>query len=242
MGRLDWLTARPIAHRGLHDMNRDVWENTLPAYSRAIDRGYAIECDVHLTGDGEVVVFHDNHLKRLSGTLGYVWQRTLNEMQALKIGTTQEQPPSLPELLRFVDGRVPLVIELKGVPGHDEGLVRRCASMLRSYKGKVALMSFDHWIIRQFARETPRIPYGLTAMGKTGPDIEGHFSMLAHGISFVSYDVAALPNAFVSFVRTRLEMPVISWTVQTPQQIELTRLHADQITFEGIDPLAADAA
>ncbi|MBX3569347.1 MAG: glycerophosphodiester phosphodiesterase [Rhizobiaceae bacterium] len=242
MTELDWLTARPIAHRGLHDMNDLVWENTLPAYQRAIDRGYTIECDVRLTSDGGVVSFHDNRLERLAGTEGFVWQRTLAEMSALKIGTTQESPPSLRELLAFVDGRVPLIIEIKGRPGHDEGLVRRCAALLKDYRGKVALMSFDHWIIRQLAQEAPGIACGLTAEGKSQPEIEGHFSMLAHGISFVSYDVTALPNPFVAFVRDKLRMPVITWTVRTPEEIELTRQHADQITFEGIDPADAAAA
>lgn len=236
MGKLDWLTARPIAHRGLHDMNDKVWENTLPAFARAIEKGYTIELDVHLTQDCGVIVFHDNRLKRLSGTTGYVWQRTLAEMKALKIGTTEESPPSLREVLDFVAGKVPLVIEIKGVAGHDDGLVKSVAAALRGYSGQVALMSFDHWIIRQLAREAPGIPRGLTAMGKEKHDIEAHFSMLAHDIAFVSYDVGALPNRFASLVRKRLGMPLITWTVQTPKQVALTERHADQMTFEGFEP------
>ncbi len=236
MTDLSWLTARPIAHRGLHDLNKKCWENTLSAFERAAQRGYAIECDVHLTSDGDVVVFHDNALDRLTGTEGYVWQRTAAEMGALRIGGTVDHPPTLAELLALVDGRVPLVIELKGIPGKDEGLVAKVASALRGYRGKAAIMSFDHWLIRDFTAHAPGIPAGLTAAGERDHELEAHFSMLAHGISFVSYAVDHLPNRFVSFVRERLDMPVITWTVRNQTAVERTFAHADQMTFEGFLP------
>ncbi|ODT07898.1 MAG: glycerophosphodiester phosphodiesterase [Mesorhizobium sp. SCN 65-20] len=236
MTDLSWLTARPIAHRGLHDLNKTCWENTLSAFERAAQRGYAIECDVHLTSDGEVVVFHDNALDRLTGTQGYVWQRTAAEMGALKIGGTADHAPTLAELLKLVDGRVPLVIELKGIPGKDDGLVAKVAAALNRYHGKAAIMSFDHWLIRDFTAQAPGIPAGLTAAGDRDHDFEAHFSMLAHGISFVSYAVDHLPNRFVSFVRDRLGMPVITWTVRNQAAVERTFSHADQMTFEGFLP------
>ena len=95
MSNLDWLTQRPIAHRGFHDMNRDVWENTLSAFARAAENGYAIECDVHLSSDGIPVVFHDHTLSRLTGAEGYIWQRTAAEMGALPIGGTPDRAPLL---------------------------------------------------------------------------------------------------------------------------------------------------
>lgn len=242
MTDLAWLTARPIAHRGLHDLNKQCWENTLSAFERAAQHGYAIECDVHLTADGEVVVFHDNALDRLTGTEGYVWQRTAAELGALRIGATADHVPTLQELLRLVDGRVPLVIELKGIPGKDDGLVAKVGAVLRGYHGKAAIMSFDHWLIRDFARHAPGIPGGLTAWGEKDRELEAHFSMLAHGISFVSYAVDHLPNRFVSFVRERLDMPVITWTVRDGNAVERTFAHADQMTFEGFLPDGAAVA
>src|SRR5690606_9250536 len=128
---------------------------------------------------------------------------------------------------------VPLVIELKGTPGRDGDLVERVCEMLRSYSGKAAIMSFDHWLIRQFPAHAGDIPTGLTAYGTKDQDIEAHFSMLAHGISFTSYHVKDLPNRFVSFVRNKLEMPVITWTVRDEETVKLTFDHADQMTFEG---------
>ena len=236
MTDLSWLTARPIAHRGYHDMNGRRWENTLPAFDAAIARNFAIECDVHLTADGVPVVFHDDDLLRLAGLDGYVWQRTAAEMGALSIGGTGDHAPTLAEMLARVDGRVPLVIELKGIPGHDDGLVAKVAELLRAYRGPAAIMSFDHWLIRQFSTQAAGIPAGLTAYGQKPSEIEAHFSMLGNGISFVSYGVFDLPNPFIRFVREKLAMPVITWTVRKPAEVAQTIAEADQMTFEGFDP------
>ena len=241
MTDLSWLTARPIAHRGLHDLNRACWENTLSAFARAADKGYAIECDVHLTSDGVPVVFHDHELQRLAGQDGYIWQRTAAEMAALRIGGTADHAPTLDEVLKLVNGRVPLVIELKGTPGRDEGLVAAVARRLENYRGKAAIMSFDHWLIRQFSGQAPGIPGGLTACGTRNQDIEAHFAMLAHGIAFVSYAAGDLPNRFISFVREKLAVPVITWTVRVQPAVDLTFRYADQMTFEGFEPQTAAA-
>lgn len=236
MTDIAWLTRRPVAHRGYHDLNRNRWENTLPAFAAAAEKNFAIECDVHLSADGVPVVFHDDDLKRLTGTGGLIWQRTAAEMQALTVGGTADRVPTLAELLELVAGRVPLVIELKGIPGHDAGLVGKVAEQLRAYRGEAAIMSFDHWLVREFPTAAAGIPAGLTAWGDKPHDFEAHFSMLGNGISFVSYDVTALPNPFVGFVRERLAMPVITWTVRTEAAVRQTFAHADQMTFEGFDP------
>lgn len=236
MSNLKWLTKRPIAHRGLHDMNRTVWENTLSAFRRAVEHNYAIECDVHLTSDHQPVVFHDDSLARLTGTDGLIWQRTAREMAALRIGGTQDHAPTLVETLELVAGKVPIIIEIKGIPGHDDGLVEAVGSILKTYKGHAAIMSFDHWIIRQFPAGAPGVPAGLTALGTDNKDFEAHFSMLGHGIDFVSYANAHLPNPFTDFVRQRLNMPVITWTVRDEAAVKHTQAYGDQMTFEGFLP------
>jgi len=236
MTDIAWIKERPIAHRGYHDLNRTRCENTLSAFAAAIERGFAIECDVRLSADGVPVVVHDDDLKRLTGTEAYVWQRSAAELTAMRIGGTADRMPALTEMLSLVGGRVPLVIELKGVPGHDAGLVAKVAAELRTYSGKAAIMSFDHWLVRDFPRDAEGIAAGLTAWGGNTQQVEAHFSMLGNGISFVSYDVARIDNPFVRFVRERLAMPVISWTIRDKEAVERSRLHADQMTFEGFDP------
>src|SRR5690606_1314554 len=99
MSDLAWLTARPIAHRGLHDLNRTRWENTRAAFQAAIDHGFAIECDVHLTADRVPVVFHDSDLSRLTGCQGQVWQHTAAELAEFVIGGTEERISSLVKVL-----------------------------------------------------------------------------------------------------------------------------------------------
>jgi glycerophosphoryl diester phosphodiesterase len=113
---------------------------------------------------------------------------------------------------------------------------------LTRYHGKTAIMSFDHWLIRDFSRFAPGIPGGLTAYGRDTGLIEAHFSMLAHDIAFTSYAAGDLPNPFVSFVREKLKMPVITWTVHDQPAVDLTFKYADQMTFEGFEPDAARIA
>ena len=236
MPDMAWLTARPIAHRGYHDLNGARWENTLSAFEAAASRGFSIECDVHLSADGVPVVFHDGELERLTGQKGSVFERTAADLAQMRVGGTADHVPTLAEMLARIGGRVPVVIELKGIEGKDDGLVGRVAECLRSYPGKAAIMSFDHWLVRRFGTEAPGVPAGLTASGRTPADLEAHFSMLAHPISFVSFGLMDLPNRFVETAREKLAMPVITWTVRDQWGLDLTRRYADQITFEGFDP------
>jgi glycerophosphoryl diester phosphodiesterase len=233
---ISWLTRRPIAHRGYHDLNVTRWENTLSAFEAAVNHNFSIECDVQLTADGQVVVFHDGTLERLTGGSGLVREKTAAELTSLFIGGTQDRMPRLTDMLDLVAGKVPVVLELKGGFGRDDRFVDAVVRALAGYKGNVAIMSFEHWLVRQFPIKAPNIPCGLTAEGTGLQAIEGHFSMLANCISFVSFDVNELPNPFVTFVRERLSMPVITWTVKDARTIEIAQKHADQMTFEGFDP------
>lgn len=231
-----WLVSRPIAHRGFHDLNQTRWENTIAAFDAAVVRGYAIECDVHLSRDGVPVVFHDEDLHRLTGQNGLVHERTAAELAQMKVGGGANHVPTLAEMLARVAGRVPVVIELKAMQGRDDGLVAAVARALADYRGEAAIMSFGHHLVRQFAMKAPGVPAGLTAEGVTPRELEAHFSMLAHPISFVSFSVADLPNPFIAMVREKLSMPVITWTVRDEQARQTTLAHADQMTFEGFEP------
>jgi glycerophosphoryl diester phosphodiesterase len=233
---MNWLTARPIAHRGLHDMNRTRFENTLSAFEAAAQAGYAIECDVVLSADSVPMVFHDLTLERLTSETGDVIARTSAELGKLNIGGTADCIPTLAKALALVADRVPIVIELKGDDESDVRLVSAVAKTLAGYQGHAAIMSFDHWLVRRFQHDAPGIPAGLTAEGTKASDLEQHFAMLSANLSFVSYNVHHLPNTFISFCRDKLAMPVITWTVRDPNTVALTRAHADQMTFEGFRP------
>ncbi|HMF69586.1 MAG TPA: glycerophosphodiester phosphodiesterase [Phyllobacterium sp.] len=223
----------------MHDLNRKRWENTLSAFDAAASAGFAIECDVHLSADGKAVVFHDGTLDRVTGSQGNIDELTAEQAGKLRVGGTQDHVPTLAQSLKLIDGRVPIVIELKGIPGRDDGLVKAVAGDLDGYDGQAAIMSFDHHLIRRFGKDAPGIPAGLTAEGLRNEDIEAHFSMLAYDIDFVSYNVHHLENRFVDFVRGTMDMPVISWTVRSFAEKSISDALVDQITFEGFDPRIA---
>ncbi len=157
-----WLVARPIAHRGLHARDGRP-ENTLAAARAAVAAGYAIECDVRLSGDGQVMVFHDETLGRLTGAAGRVDATPASVLAGLKVLGTAETIPTLGDLLATVGGRVPLVVELKSDYSGDPGLARRVAEMVAGYDGPLALKSFDPAIVGQLRPLAPERPRGIVA-------------------------------------------------------------------------------
>ena len=240
MSTLPWLTERPIAHRGFHDMNHAIWENTLAAFSRAADAGFAIECDVHIVADGNIVVFHDDTLDRLCGISGDVRDRTSAELGLLTIGGTAERIPTLKQMLKLVDGRVPLVIELKGRQGEDDGFAETVLDDLEGYKGHVALMSFDPWVLKDLKVAGSPYPLGLTAEGDQPERFFEHDEAMQLGLDFISYHYGHLPNPFITAQR-KLGIPVITWTVRDEAARRHTFEQADQMTFEGFDPRESPA-
>ena len=179
MTELSWLTERPIAHRGFHDLNKNVLgEHAFGLRGAPSSKAIAIECDVHLSRDGVPVDLPrqrseaaDRHATASSGSA------RPPRLQALRIGGTEDHAPTLAEMLDLVDGRVPLVIELKGIPGHDDGLVASGrASMLQRLCGQGG----DHVVRpladpRSFRQHAPDIPAGLTAYGDRQHEIRGAF-------------------------------------------------------------------
>ncbi|TXH83626.1 MAG: glycerophosphodiester phosphodiesterase [Rhizobium sp.] len=238
MSKLAWLTERPVAHRGYHDMNREVWENTLSAFSRAIEAGFAIECDLHYASDGVPVVFHDDDLQRVCNLPGEVRERTSAELGLLSIGGTKDKIPTLKQLLQLCAGKVPLVLELKGREGDDEGFAESVLEVLEGYKGHVALMSFDHWLLKDLKALEAPYPVGLTAEGNNPETFFQHDEAMHLGLDFISYFYGHLPNPFVTAQRQR-GIPVITWTVRDEAARKHTFANADQMTFEGFDPRQA---
>ena len=233
MSAPDWLTARPIAHRGLHGPGLP--ENSLGAFEAAIEGGFAIECDLQPAEDGTPMVFHDPVLGRLTGEDGRVDGRNVSELTAMRLAGTNERVPTLPAMLELVADRVPIVLELKGPQADPARFVRAVAEALAGYGGRAALMSFDHDLARMFGADVPDRPRGLTAEGGDEA-FDAHTAIYGEAdLSFVSYHVDALPCRFVSQVRGRGD-PAITWTVRTPEQVATTMRHADQMTFEGFIP------
>ncbi|QEE47746.1 glycerophosphodiester phosphodiesterase [Rhizobium sp. WL3] len=241
MSQIDWIKDLPVAHRGYHDMNKTVWENTLSAFSRAIEAGFAIECDIQLSSDSVPMVFHDHDLQRLCNMTGEVRERTAGELRMLSIGGTKDKIPTLRQMLNLVKGQVPLVIELKGIDAeHDDGFVEAVLEVLEGYEGKVALMSFDYHLLRALKAVDCPWPVGLTAEGVKPEDLAAHAEAMALGLDFSSYCVAHLPNDFITSLREK-GTPIITWTVRDEMMRAQTYKYAEQMTFEGFDPRQSPA-
>ncbi|MGM4980979.1 MULTISPECIES: glycerophosphodiester phosphodiesterase [Rhizobium] len=238
MSKHAWLTERPVAHRGYHDMNKEVWENTLSAFARAIEAGFAIECDLHYASDAVPVVFHDDDLQRVCNLPAQLRDRTSAELGLLSVGGTKDKIPTLKQLLRLCDGKVPLVLELKGREGDDEGFAEAVLEVLEGYKGHVALMSFDHWLLKDLKALEAPYPIGLTADGNEPEAFFKHDEAMQLGLDFISYFYGHLPNPFITAQRQR-GIPVITWTVRDEAARKHTFANADQMTFEGFDPRIA---
>lgn len=163
-GRRDeGLTApfygRNFAHRGLHKMDRSVPENSIPAFDAAARIGYGVELDVRLSADGEVVVFHDDDLKRICGVDSRVDELSWAELSRLNLCGTPNRIPLLSEVLAVIDGRCPIIVELKRCRRHAE-LCRKTYDILSQYHGRWCVESFDPRIVFWFRRHAPQVLRG----------------------------------------------------------------------------------
>jgi glycerophosphoryl diester phosphodiesterase len=240
---VDFITARPIAHRGLHDLSQGIVENTASAFAGAIARGYAIECDLQLTGDGEAVVFHDERLERLSQGRGMVKDLTAGEMKRLTIRHSGDHVQTLGELLEQVKGKVPLIIELKSHWDGDERLAARALAVLKGYGGPHCLMSFDPDIVAAVRRMSPQTIRGIVAERafdsyydalplKTQMELRTFSHINRTRPDFVSFYFGDLPWAPVTALRAA-GTPVITWTIRSADEAWTALRSSDQITFEG---------
>ena len=243
MRRLDWLVARPIAHRGLHDKSHGIIENTASAFAAAIAGNYAIECDLQISADGEAVVFHDDTLDRLTGEKGLVMARTAEELRRVVIRNSSDRMQTLDELLDQVSGKVPLLIELKSHWNGDVNLAARALKVLEPYAGPYALMSFDPDIIAAVAELSSRTVRGMIADRAVHPyynflPVERriglrHFNhLMSTRPHFLSYNFRDLPFAPVQQFRAA-GFPVITWTIRSREEESQALRYCDQVTFEG---------
>jgi glycerophosphoryl diester phosphodiesterase len=244
----DWLTARPVAHRGLHDISRGIVENMPAAAEAAITGNFAIECDIQLTSDGEAMVHHDDELGRLTDGSGALLTRTAAELKAVHFKSTTERMMTLTDLCSLVDSRVPLVIEVKSHFDGDRKLVKRMAEVLSTYKGRAVGMSFDPDQVVALRELIPSRPHGIVAEHDyTGQDWPEASPAQRHGMThlrhffrtqpdFVAYWVNELPSVAPWLARNVFRCPLLTWTVRTPEQRARAARYADQMIFEGFVP------
>jgi len=231
--RVAFLIAQPFAHRGLH--GRGLVENSLAAFDAAIAQGYGMECDVRASLDGVAFVFHDADLDRLTREKGRLGDRTANLLDAVVLSGTQECLPRLDTLLHRIDGRAPLLIEVKAPTRNIVRICRATRRALEGYRGPVAIMSFNPLVAAWFRREAPHIVRGfvVTEEGKHGlrGKIERTLALWKAKPDFLAYDVRDLPSPFAARARKR-GLPVLTWTVRNAAAEAVAFAHADESIFE----------
>ncbi|MDZ4394379.1 glycerophosphodiester phosphodiesterase family protein [Cypionkella sp.] len=238
--------AAPLAHRAYHDRSHGRPENSRGAVKAAIAAGYGIEIDLQLSSDGVAMVFHDEALDRLTALSGLVKHHTAAALSQIKLRDCDEPVPTLAEILTLVAGQVPLLIEIKDQTGTmsdtDARLEAATATLLATYQGPVAVMSFNPHSIAHMARLAPHIPRGLTTSAydptdwaplppqtcdrlREIPDYDPTLS------SFISHEAADLPRPRVTELKTQ-GAAILCWTIRSPVAEAAARKIAQNVTFE----------
>jgi glycerophosphoryl diester phosphodiesterase len=243
-----WLTARPVAHRGLHDRAHGVVENMPGAFAAAVAANYSIELDLQLTADGEAMVHHDDSLGRLTQGSGALRDMTAAQLRQVEFKDTPERMISLSDLCALVAGRVPLVIEVKSHFDGDRKLITRMAEVLASYAGPMVGMSFDPDQVQALRELMPSLPRGIIAQRNyddsywswLSPQQRDGMLHLRHAFStqphFVNYWIEQLPAPAPWIARHVFGCPLLAWTIRTDEQRTKAARYADQMVFEGFRP------
>jgi glycerophosphoryl diester phosphodiesterase len=244
----DWLTARPVAHRGLHDVQKGIIENTPSAFQAAIAGGYGIECDLQVSADGEAMVHHDGTLGRLTDGSGRLDFMSAADLKRVAFKATADRMLTLGELCDLVNGRATLVIELKSRYDGDRRLVGRAADVLAGYRGPAAVMSFDPAQVAALRAIAPQLRRGMVAeryyrhhewdaLSAAAKRSMAYFThALATRPQFIAYSVRDLPAAVPAIARNVYGLPLLTWTVRSADDRQKAARYADQMIFEGFRP------
>jgi len=237
---MEWIYSRAIAHRGLH--NGIIPENSLAAFSKAIEADCPIELDLQLLSDGNLAVFHDRDLQRMTGVVGKIAEQTASSIKNLRLLDTRETIPLLEDVLELVGGKIPILIEIKNE--HKVGkLEENLWKKLQNYSGSYAIQSFNPYSLGWFREKDPKIIRGQLATGfhqmKEGPwdkkFILSH--LLLNWVSqphFIAYDLRSLPNLPTAIAKKVFTVPIVAWTVRTEAEKQHALRYADNIIFEQV--------
>jgi glycerophosphoryl diester phosphodiesterase len=234
--RVAFLKAQPFAHRGLH--GGVTIENSRAAFAAAMAKGQGFEFDVQVSSDHEAFVFHDDELDRLTGEHGAFAARSGQQIEQICLTGTEETIPRLTEILRLVDGAVPILIELKSDSHHVAPICLAVRRALEGYRGPFAVMSFNPFVVRWFHDHAERMVRGLVvterdASGQKGlrQAIQRRLFLWRAKPNFLAYDIRDLPSRFAGAQRKR-GLPILTWTVRGAAQERLAMAYADEVIYE----------
>ncbi len=245
--RLQPFENRRIAHRGLHDNKGDAPENSLSAFAKAIQGGYGIELDVRLTKDGIPVVVHDATLRRVAGVTKIIADLTLAEVQFYPLFQSDQRVPTLEEALTLIDGKVPLVVEIKS-GGDDDALCQKTMAELKKYQGDYVVISFSPFVLQWFKKNEPDVLRGQLSMDFFDPwkqRKESWFvkfaqtNLLTNCISkpdFIAYECKGAEKLPLVISRKLFQAKTAAWTIRSEEELKYAEKYFDIIVFEGFLP------
>lgn len=239
MKDVDFLKNNLFAHRGYHDIKLKIAENSLDSFKRAIRHGYSIELDVHMLKDGNIIVFHDDNLKRVCNVDKIVNHCTYDEIKNLKLFDTKSTIPLLEDALKVIDGKVPILIEIKYYPKYGE-LEKALLDKLKVYKGKFVIQSFYPKAILWFKKNTKTIPVGLLSSDFKNSDNSLKKAIgktlvfdLFFKVDFISYDIRAIPNVYLDAKKNK--KIVLAWTIKNKKDYEKALRYCDNFICENMN-------
>jgi len=233
---IDWLTSKPFAHRGLHS-GKDCPENSLRAFKKAVEKGIPIELDARVIADGEIVVFHDDHLERMTGAAKNIEEQDFKSIQELRLLGSREGIPTLRQVLELVNGKVPILVEIKNNQ-NKKGIEEILAKVLSGYTGPFAVQSFNPVTLSRFRKNAPGIIRGQLSSDfrNVKMNIVKKFLlriMLLNLVSrpdYIAYDIRALPLWAAIIIRKTA--PLILWTVRTEEEKQVAEKIGNNYIYE----------
>ncbi|GMQ61030.1 glycerophosphodiester phosphodiesterase family protein [Vallitalea maricola] len=238
--RMKWLAEDKIAHRGYH--NSRYPENSMGAFKRAIDHGFSIELDIHILLDGEIVVYHDDNLKRVTGVDKDIEKCTYEEIKNLKLLDSNETIPLFKDVLDEVNGKVGIMIEFKN-GGKAGCLEEKTYKMLKNYKGRFIIQSFNPFSVAWFHKNAPEIIRGQLS----GNFKDDNLSLLAKIIlrncllnflskpDFVNYDINYLHKLPIKILKRRGKF-IFGWTARNKTEYDNALNKCKNAVFEDFNP------
>lgn len=229
------------AHRGLH--GDGVPENSMDAFRLAKEAGYGVELDVHLLKDGNLAVFHDADLKRMTGMSGRIVDLTTEQLEQYHLNGTEQPIPQFKDVLNLFNGEVPLIVELKEV-GNCAALCKAVCTMLDGYKGVYCLESFDPRCVRWLYKNRPDLIRGQLTENyfkSNNSKIPGFLKfVLRHQLlnfltkpDFVAYRFGDRKTISNFLCRKIWKMQGVSWTIKSKEDLKTARNEGWLPIFEG---------
>ena len=232
------------AHRGLHDNKSDAPENSMAAFRKAIEAGYGMEMDVQLTRDRIPVVFHDETLERVCGIKKKVRDCTYEELRQYTICRSSERIPLFQDFLKLVDGRVPLIIEIK-IYESAEVVCPIVDALLREYQGAYCIESFHPYAVKWYRKHRPEVIRGQLSSDFNKPDRKAALAekmvqyLLTNFLTkpdFIAYDHRFKNNISRVLCKTLYDSLNVAWTVKSQAELNACKKDYDLFIFEGFLP------